>query len=323
MSICDFLFSADMLVPKPREAVAQMVETIGLPQPGPKAYVDYRESGWDCVFALVNKSWTVGPTRLEVIGPKMYPDTPSYNRGFSISDVQGKKPCKTHATVMATPEIDRLAEHVKSLGLRHWFEEGGTEQVPFSRLWMGLSPERENDYEPEADAGLVVEVIPSDSVAFTPKLFQTPAPEPIDPHPGQMIRILSRAFIVDDLDSALRTIEANLLWEAAGPIIEDKKAGYRFAIMSRNYDQGATLKLVQPLDSDNAAGEYYKTWGGGPFTIRVAVHDLAAKREFLKEKGTGFIHLATTGYEPERVLVDSAATALMPFEFVEYGTTTA
>jgi hypothetical protein len=116
-----------------------MTRTIGLPPPGPAAFVDYEESGWDCVFALVNKAWSVGPTRLEVIGPKRYPGTPETSRGQSMADVQGKKPCKTHATVVATSELDRLVEHVRRLGLRHWLEERGTEPASFSRLWMGVS----------------------------------------------------------------------------------------------------------------------------------------------------------------------------------------
>lgn len=308
-----------MLVPRPREAVDQMVRTIGLPEPGKNAYVDYADSGWDCVFALVNKSWTVGPTRLEVIGPKNYPTTPEYNRGQSISEVQGAKPCKTHATVLASPDVERLAAHVKRLGLRHWFEEGGTEQVRFPRLWMGLSELRTNDYEPEADAGLIIEVIPSDSPAFVPTLFQTPPPEPVDPEPGQMIRILSRTFIVDDLDQALQTLATNLLWEPAGAIVDDPEAGQRSAMMSRNYDHGAGLKIVEPTSTTSTAGAYHEAWGPGPFTIRVAVHDLDAKSDDLTARGTAFSDLAPTSHEPRRLSVDPAATAAMPFEFVEYG----
>ena len=62
MSVCDFLFSADMLVPNPRAVVERLVATIGLPQPGKNAYVEYRESGWDCVFALVNKAKSLKTT---------------------------------------------------------------------------------------------------------------------------------------------------------------------------------------------------------------------------------------------------------------------
>ncbi len=296
-----------------------MIESIGLPAPGPGAYVDYEDSGWDCVFALVNKDWAVGPTRLEVIGPKRYAATPERSRGQSMSDVQGEKPCKTHATVFATSEIERLAEHVKRLGLRHWLEEAGQDGVPFTRLWMGVSEAEPYDYRPEADAGLIVEVIPSDSSAFAPKLFQRPPPEPMDPEPGQMIRILSRVFLVDDLDATLATLERNLLWEPGGPIVEDRESGIRAASLSRNYTQGATLKLVQPLDAGGPEGAFLARWGASPFTIRIAVHDLAARREDLKARGTAFEDRLPTAFEPERLVIDPAATAEMPFEFVEYG----
>ena len=319
MSICDFLFSADMLVSEPRTAVAQLIESIGLPPPGPRAYVDFEDSGWDCVFALVNKDWAVGPTRLEVIGPKRYSGTPEKSRGQSMADVQGEKPCKTHATVIATSEIGRLAEHVARLGLRHWLEEEGEDGVPFTRLWMGVSEADPCDYQPEADAGLIVEVIPSDSSAFSPKLFQTPPPEPVDPEAGQMIRILSRAFLVDDLDATLRILERNLLWEPSGTVVEDRGAGYRFALLSRDYAQGAALKLVEPLDPDRPEGAFLARWGPSPFTIRIAVHDLAAKREDLKARGTAFDERPATAHEPERLAIDLRFTASVPFELVEYG----
>lgn len=317
MSVCDFLFSADMLVPRPREAVDQMIETIGLPQPGPRAYVDYEDSGWDCVFALVNKAWDVGPTRLEVIGPKRYPGTPQPSRGQNIADVQGTKPCKTHATVIATPDMSALAEHVKRLGLRHWLEPGSG-KTSFDRLWMGIAGE-DFTYQPEADAGLIVEVIPSDSNAFVPKLFQKTPPEPVDPVPGQMIRILSRAYIVDDLDQTLKVVSQNLLWEPAHSVVEDPDAGYRYAIMSRNFSQGAALKLVQPTSPATHTGAYHARWGSGAYTIRIAVHDLAAKCDLLRSQGTRFTDVAATVHEPERVCVDPSFTAEMPFEFVEHG----
>lgn len=307
-----------MLVPEPRAAVAQMIESIGLPYPGPAAYVDFEESGWDCVFALVNKDWAVGPTRLEVIGPKRFPGTPEKSRGQSMADVQGEKPCKTHATVVATPDIERLAEHVKGLGLRHWLEEAGEDGVPFTRLWMGVNEADPCDYRPEADAGLILEVIPSDSSAFARKLFKRSPPEPVDPAPGQMIRILSRAFLVDDLDASLKTLERNLLWEPSEAVIEDRDAGYRYALLSHNYAQGATLKLIEPLDPDRPEGAFLARWGPSPFTIRIAVHDLAAKRDDLKARGTAFEGRPGTAREPERLAIDPCATAEMPFELVEY-----
>ena len=316
-SVCDFLFSADMLVPKPREAIDQMIETIGLRRPGPRAYVDYEHSGWDCVFALVNPAWEVGPTRLEVIGPKQYADTPELSRAQLISSVQGAKPCKTHATVIATPRMDELVAHVRRLGLRHWLEEGSGE-TSFPRLWMGIEDEG-FVYQPDADAGLIIEVLPSDSAAFTPKLFLTPPPVPVDPVPGQMVRILSRAYLVDDIEATVRVLGRNLLWEAEGEVIDDDEAGYRRVIMSRNHKQGAALKLLQPLREATALGEYYRQWGGGAYAIRVAVHDLVARREQLNSAGTQFVDLPPTATEPARVCVDPAATARMPFEFVEFG----
>jgi hypothetical protein len=300
-----------------------MIDSIGLPEPSPGSYVDYEESGWDCVFPVVNRARSVGPTRIEVIGPKRFSGTPAESRGQSIADVQGNKPCKTHGIVVATQELDRLHEHVQRLGVRHWLEIPVHDKTPFPRLWTGVTADEPCRYLPDDDAGLMFEFIPSDSAAFTPKLFQTPAPEPVDPTPGQMIRVLSRAFIVDDIDGALQTLSKNFLWEPEGSVIEDRSAGYRSVVMSRNFVQGAALKLVEPLDAENPVGEYAAKWGSGPFTIRVAVHNLEAKCDDLSLRGTPFVERAPTDYEPARLLIDPAATASMPFEFVEFGSAVA
>ena len=284
MSICDLLFSADMLVPRPREAVDQLIRTIGLPEPGPAAYVEYPVEGWDCVFALVNKSFRFAPTRLEVIGPKAFDGSAQPGHGQRISDGQGDRSCKTHATVVASSELERLARNVRDRGLRHWLQEP-TSDVPFTRLWMGVTEQAFSEYRSEADAGLRVEVIPSDGPAFPGDLLTGPVPEPGSPAPGQMMRIVSRAFLVGDLDATLRDLERNLLWEPAGEIAEDPGTGVRRVRMSRNLERGAGLDLVEPGNSEASGAAFLVRWGSGPYAIRIAVAGLDAKAADLVQRG--------------------------------------
>jgi hypothetical protein len=318
MSICDLLFSADMLVPDPRGAVEQLVASIGLPRPGSAAYVEYPEEGWDCVFALVNKSFRAAPTRLEVIGPKTFRGRPEPGRGQRISDLQGNRPCKTHATVLATPDIEALVRKVRDRGLRHWAQPP-TAEVPFWRLWMGVTEDAPASYQGEGDAGLMIEVIPSDSPAFPGNvLFETP-PESPRVREGTMGRIVSRAFLVADLDETLRTLDRNLGWEPVDEIACEPESGTRRVSMSRNLAKGGALELIQPGAGESGEGRFMRRWGEGPYAIRIAVAGLDAMAEGLERRGTSAWRLAASRATPERLVVDETRTCGMPFEFVESG----
>jgi hypothetical protein len=318
MSICDFLFSADMLVSNPYAKVEDLIATIGLPRPGPNAYANFRDLGWQCVFALVNKSMTVGPTRLEVIGtPDDWTDA-SDSHGKRLSDSQGLRPSKTHATVVGTPNLEAVGARLRARGVRHWYD---TAKEPFHRIWMGVTQEEQAGYDPMADGGLLLELIPSNSVAFSPKLFVTPPPEPIAPSAGQMIRIIARDYLVADIDRTLRILADNLGWEPEGPVTRSTRGTHSVA-MSRNYGHGAAVRLVQPSHDDGEHGAFFSRWGPGPYTIRIAVWDLGAKADDLARRGTKFARLAAED-SPERIVVDPKFTAGTPFEFVDYAVTRA
>lgn len=319
MSICDFLFSADMLVANPRDVVNRLISSIGLPPPGPAAYVEYRETGWDCVFALVNKAMVVGPTRLEVIGRPDEWHEAAQSHGQKIADLQGDRPAKTHATVIATPDLEAVGARLAERGVRHWYD---TTKQPFDRIWLGVTQEEPAAYDPTSDGGVLLEIIPSHSAAFSPRLFATPAPQPDNPTPGQMIRIISRDFFVDDIDASLRALADDIGWEPEGSV-RTERTGTRSVVLSRNYEQGATLKLVQPSPEDDAAGTYFARWGAGPHNIRIAVAGLDACAENLRNRGTAFVRLAADDDHPDRIQVDPEATGAMPFEFVELGSVTA
>jgi hypothetical protein len=305
VSICDFLFSADLCVPAAGEAFERLQTVLGLPQPGPAAYVRYADDGWDVIFALVNKAFAAAPTRLEIIAPL---DPPGSGRpGRGVFDRQAPRLWRTHATVVATPSVEALAERAARAGARCWFQAPAPE-VPFARLWMGAAAGDLADYDPGADGGFRFEFIPSDSPAFSAKLFQPPVDEP---RPGELglRRIRSRAFLVADINATLRRLEAVFDWAPAHPVRDEAQRGYRFVDMSANHAHGAALRLIQPVDADTPTGRDFAAQGPGPYAITLSAFDLEATAADLAARGVPHRRIAPGRWEPEAVIPDAALGA--------------
>ena len=289
--VCDFLFSADLCVPAKDAALEELVGALGLPVPGAGAHVVYPHDGWDCVFALVSKAFAAAPTRLEVIAPLDGADVAAPRFGRRVYDGQAPRAVRTHATVVAVPDMARLVERVRASGVAHWLQEPA-EDVPFQRLWMGAAPGDLGHYTAAADCGLRIEFIPSDSNAFSPKLFVTPVDEP---RPGEVgyRRIIARDYGVADLDAALAHMDRVFGWDAAHGVRDVPERGYRYATMAANHAHGAALRLVE------------QTGGGagpGPLAIVIAAFDLEATAQDLERRGTRFVRLRATAHEPEALV---------------------
>ena len=306
------MFSADLCVSDAQAGVVELVSRLGLPQPGPAAHVQYHDEGWDVVFALVNKAFAAAPTRLELIAPMG-----TAGAGPAVYWRQAPRRIRTHATVVATPEFEALAERVRRKGVRHWFQPK-TEEVAFDRLWMGSPPGDLGDYDPEADGGFVFEFIPSDSPAFGPRLFERPTDEP---RPGQagFRRILRRDFLVADLDAKLRRLEDVFGWTPAGPVRDEPSRGYRFATMAANHAHGATLGLVQPTDPDSLAGRTLAEQGEGPWAITIAAYDLEATFADVEARGVAVRRLPAGAFEPEALIPSLSPELNAPIVIVPDG----
>jgi hypothetical protein len=296
MSICDFLFSADLCVQAVTPAIEELVARLGIPQPGPAAYTQYEDEGWDTIFALVNKSFSAAPTRLEIIAPLDPPGARPARAGRRIHEAQDPRLWRTHATVVATPDMTNLVEKVRKSGARHWLQPPA-EDVTFERLWMGIGPHEAADYDAAADGGFRFEFIPSDSPAFPPKAFTRPLDEA---KPGEvgMRRIRYRAFLVADLDASLRRLEAVFGWEPAHPVRSEPRHGLRFATMSANQPHGAHLRLIEAMDPDTAVGADYAAQGPGPYTITLSAFDLEASAADLSLRQTAFKRVEPGLYTP-------------------------
>ena len=169
------------------------------------------------------------------------------------------------------------------------------------------------------DGGLCIEVMANEPLQLPPETFAVPAPQVLNPEPGQMIRVSARGYLVRDLDETLRRVSANLDWEPSGPLQELTKEGYRKATMKCALANSATLDVIEATRWNSDAGLYLNSWGPGPYYIRIAVNGLAAKAEDLRARGTRFTWIEeceAVGGKP-LIRVDPADVRGQLFEFHE------
>jgi len=302
VSICDFLLSADVCVASAQTALERLQAALDFPSPVPGAYARYDEGGWDVIFALVNKPLAAAPTRLEIIAPLDPPDARAPRAGRRIYDAQAPRLWRTHATVVATPDLPALVERVRAAGARHWLQPAGKE-VGFDRLWIGTAQGDTADYDGAVDSGLRLEFVPSSAAALPPEAFRRPADRPQRGDAG-LRRIRYRSFLVDDLSQTLRRLEAVLGWTPDGPVREEPSRGYRYAEMSLNHSHGAALRVAETFDPDLPVGRDYVTQGPGAYAITIGAFDLQAMAAALTERGAPFHWVPAGRYEPEAIVLD-------------------
>ena len=149
--------------------------------------------------------------------------------------------------------------------------------------------------------------------------FSIPAPQPRDSKPGDMVRVSARGFLVRDLDETLRRCSTNLDWEPSGPVELIEGEGYRRARMGFSLANSATLDIIEATRWNSEAGLYLNSWGPGPYYIRIAVNDLAAKAEDLRARGTVFSWIESSdavGGKP-LIRIDPSQLRGQLFEFEE------
>lgn len=236
----------------------------------------------------------------------------------SLADFQGEqRPIKTHSLVLITDRLDDLVSRLTRRRLRFRIAPM-TPEMPWVRLWVGVTPE-DPRYEPSVDGGLCVEVLPVDPLQMPAETFTSPPPEPRDPEPGEMIRVTARGVLVRDLDDTLRRLSANLDWEPAGPVEHLRREGYRRARMAFTLAHSACVDILEPTQWNSEAGYYLHNWGPGPYYTRISVHDLEAKADDLRSRGTAYtlIPESETVGSGKLIRVDSRALDGALFEFQE------
>jgi hypothetical protein len=287
----ELLLSADMMVQDPDATAELLVQRLGIYK-----HLRWRQAfdnhPYIAHFLRVHKSLALAPTRIE---PQGHLDKPNLGDPLfheflqSLQEFQGRhRPILTHSIVVATPaaELDQLIERLVRRRLPFRVAQR-TPEMPFDRLWVGATPERPQ-YQPVVDGGLCIEIMPLEPLQLPAETFASPPPSLPDARPGEMIRVTARGFLVRDLEDTLRRCSTNLDWETTGPVESLPLEGYRRARMAFRLPHSASLDVIEPTRWNSQAGLYLHNWGPGPYYIRIAVKDLAAKAEDLKSRGTRF-----------------------------------
>lgn len=319
----DFLLSADMMVPDPDGMTELLVDKLGI----------YKHANWRQAFEhhpyiahflRVHKSLALAPTRVEpqVHLDKYNPGDPLFHEFLeSLKDFQGRhRPILTHSIVVAATTDKNAALFERLQRRRQPFRLARrTPDMPFDRLWVGCTPENPR-YEPSVDGGLCIEVMPSEPLQMPPATFISPPPEPENFKPGEIVRVTARGFIVRDLDDTLRRCSANLDWEPRQAVEDLKDEGCRRAKMAFTLPHSATFDVIEPTRWNSETGLYMHNWGPGPYYIRLAVIDLAAKAEILRERGVRFTWIPESEAVDGRPLIKIDPEELdgQVFEFEEY-----
>ncbi len=316
----ELLMSADMMVADPDAMAELLAAKLGIHkhERWRQAFADHP---YIAHFLRVHKSLAVSPTRVEPQGHLDRPNLgdPMFHEFLeSLKAYQGPhRPMLTHSIVLAThgDKFDQLMEKLMRRRLRFRMAQR-TPAMPFDRMWMGVTPE-DPRYQPSVDGGLCIEVMPIEPLQMPPETYATPAPQPRDPGPADMVRVTARGFLVRDLDETLRRCSANLDWEPAGPVQALAREGYRRATMGFTLPNSASLEVIEATRWNGDAGVYLNSWGPGPYHIRISVNDLAAKAADLRERGTAFDWIddcEALGGKP-MIRVDPAALQGQLFEF--------
>jgi hypothetical protein len=291
------LTSVSMVVEDIPSAVSTLVDAIGIGVPKPHWYVE--GSGIKAQFCRVHPSYVVAPTLLELVAPGQVP--PDASHSFPVADIsakQGNRQIKIHATGIGLPAValHDLGRHLKQVGVPHWYLGAGDT----ARLVIS-----------DDVAGLFIEAIPSAELRLGDDGFHGLADIPSDANPETLVRILGRQYLVADLEETLQVLDRTMRWKPAHVADE---SGCRRATMAFSAPRSAQLELVQPTGPGRVQ-DAYDELGPGPWAIRIAVVDVAAKAEDLAARGTPFTA------ENDLLRVDPAATQGVPFEFVASGRT--
>jgi len=313
----DALASADFLVPDRDAAVAMVQRVIGLGEPKPRWSHGGPGAGHRVTFCRANPSLAASPTLIELIeAADVDPDrsiTEVVPNVGGLAALQADRPLKTHGAPVASSSVDELVERARSRGVRHWVQPS-SDSYPFNRLWMGITADDLSGYRPEADGGLMLEVVPTATLMIPPAAVDAPADAFDAVEPDTMIRTASRGFLVDDLDRSLDALAGFFAWEPElGP--EKGDNGSRRAVLGFRVPRSARIELLAPAPG-TGEGQFLQQWGPGIWHVRISVRDLTAKAHDLRARCTPFTEVRTGFESPETVLrVDPEATPACLFEF--------
>jgi len=313
--VFDFLVSADLLIDDFPAAVQTMQARLGFGEGKPQWYGGGEGRGFEVVFLRTQPRLGGSPTRLEVMAATTVdPDLPApqtLSHMPGLRRAQGGAPVRTHGTVFAVSDMDDAIERVRRGGYRHWLD-AANDLMPHHRLWVGVSEEEKDVWIPGDDGGLLIELVESVTIPGVMDAGELPAPPALPA--GAMTRIAARRWLVPDLDASTARLHATFDC-VIGPVAPTA-AGSRTAPIRCAHPRSAVVDLVQAAPGTTEA-QLVAAHGPLPWTIVVAVNDLAAKADDLEERRTPFARVVDEVTGAAALAPEPSATLGVPFAFVE------
>jgi hypothetical protein len=301
------------------EAVATLQEALGFMPPKPRWSHGEPGRGFRVTFCRANPSFVHSPTLIELIeAASLDPEIPLGEvvpNVQGLANLQGVRPLKTHGAPVASSRVDDIIESLRSAGVRHWVQPGRA-GFPYHRVWIGITAEELAGYQPDADGGLIIEVVDTATLGLPEGALASDPPPLGELAPGTMVRTISRGFLVEDLDRALDALSKTFGWE---PSNEPERAedGTRRAQLGFALRQSASIELLQPAGAREET-EFLNRFGPGIWHVRIGVAGLDDKAEDLRARGTPFRRVQTGFADPDVVLrVDPVVIPGCLFEFAE------
>ncbi|MDP2014515.1 MAG: hypothetical protein Q8L05_09855, partial [Actinomycetota bacterium] len=279
-SAFELLASADTVAPDHDVATRMCQQEWGLPEQKQAWVVSSPPLGAKWTYARVNLSRHEAPTFLNILGLPFHP--PARNErpsGYAflpeIAAAQGLRPARNHATVVASRDLDSVAQRLHEAGVRFRYDPPD-ENLAIARIWVGFTEGMEDSYDPAADAGLRLEVIPYEAVQ-QPRTAMPP--DETRTVPGTGIRIAARTLLMRNLDTRISTLESVFEWRPQSDHIAAN--GTRRVRFSFANPRSAIIELVDPA-RDSVESDFLEEWGEGPFSIRLEVPDVASVQDRLQ-----------------------------------------
>jgi hypothetical protein len=290
MTMFDLLASADLLVDDASAAAQRLQRALGVLPARGLWLQQWPAWGFEAHWCRVARQLDRAPTHIEIIAPSGTPD-PAVDHPHIADLYQSQAPraYRTHSTPVAVADLDALLARLDEAQAPYRLDLPA-EELPFPRLWLGRSAECPGLYDPRADGGLYLELLPTSSLGI-PILTEPVAPAA---KPGDgLVRVAARMMLVDDVNKVLQILQRTLGWEPEqAPTLE---RGALRARLGFRHTHSAHLELVEPVVPDTPETGYLQRWGTGPYGIRLEVDDLAESRARLAVNSIPCHNLETPG----------------------------
>jgi len=185
------------------------------------------------------------------------------------------RPVIQHATIIHTTDIAALVERMRSLGLRHRFDEPSA-MIPKPRLWIGYGSDKADPwYQPSVDGGLKLEF--GQYVEGAAGVRPSAGASSVD-----ISGLEASMFLVNDVHASAAILERNFEWEPIDVTTRGDALVARFGFSDKD---SAYVELISPRDADTFSGRHLADWGAGPYFRRMTCTDLDGRAEVLRAHG--------------------------------------